>query len=365
MRFNGLWKKKDTSPIDRPNSILIIKLSSIGDVVHSLPLLEVLRANFPDAMIDWLVEDNARHIIMGHKDIDHILVSNRKSWVKRLLTPDEISRATSEINGFIKALRKTDYDWVIDLQGLFKSGILAFLARGKRKIGLSTSREGASLFLTEPPCPVDLDHHAVDRYLAVAMYLKCDDAPWTGVIPINPVDREAVDQLLVKRGLQDRDVIAINPITRWSTKLWDLERFVLLADGIKNKWTCDVIFTGSTGDRDAIETITKAMERKAHNLAGETNLKELAYLYSKCDLLITTDSGPMHMAAAMGCPTVALFGPTAPWRTGPYGNGHIVIRDETTCSPCFKKRCNHMTCMKNITVERVLEAVEDAFNERS
>jgi 3-deoxy-D-manno-octulosonic-acid transferase/heptosyltransferase-1 len=137
-----------------------------------------------------------------------------------------------------------------------------------------------------------------------------------------------------------------------------------LADQIKTKWACEVIFTGSANDNNAIETITNAMGKKAVNIAGETNLKELAYLYSKCDLLITTDSGPMHIAAAMGCPTVALFGPTAPWRTGPYGKGHIVIRDDTECSPCFKKTCDHMTCMKNITVEKVLEAVEEALNKR-
>ncbi|MBW1717559.1 MAG: glycosyltransferase family 9 protein, partial [Deltaproteobacteria bacterium] len=108
-----------------------------------------------------------------------------------------------------------------------------------------------------------------------------------------------------------------------------------------------------------IEDISKMMKEKPRNLAGQTGLKELAYLYTRCKALVTTDTGPMHIAVAMGCPVVALFGPTAPWRTGPYGPGHSVIRAETDCSPCFKKKCDHMTCMKEITVEDVFEATKN------
>jgi 3-deoxy-D-manno-octulosonic-acid transferase/heptosyltransferase-1 len=100
------------------------------------------------------------------------------------------------------------------------------------------------------------------------------------------------------------------------------------------------------------------MKKEPGNLAGRTSLKELAYLFTRSNVLVTTDTGPMHIAAAMGCPVVALFGPTAPWRTGPYGKGHRVIRAEMDCSPCFKKKCDHMTCMKEITVEEVFEATK-------
>ena len=365
MLFNGLWKKKNTSQIEKPNSILIIKLSSIGDVVHSLPLLEVLRKNYPDAKIDWLVEQDAGQIIKGHKDINHIIVSSRKSWSKQLLQTNKKLSPKKDITRFIKELRQTDYDWVIDIQGLFKSGILVFLSKGKRKVGLSTSREGSSMFLTEPPCPVDLDQHAIDRYLAIAKYLQCKDVPWKGEIPVDPVDEEHIEELFKDKGLQDKKIIAINPMARWNTKLWDTQRFALLADRIKKEWTCEIIFTGSANDQTAIKRIMDTMTINAVDMAGETTLKELAYLYSKCDLLVTTDSGPMHIAAAMGCPTVALFGPTAPWRTGPYGSGHVIIRDEIKCSPCFKKKCHHMTCMKNITVDMVFDRVMELMKNRS
>jgi heptosyltransferase I len=101
------------------------------------------------------------------------------------------------------------------------------------------------------------------------------------------------------------------------------------------------------------------MKRPALSLAGRIGLRELACLYSRCRLVISTDTGPMHIAAAMRCPVVALFGPTCPWRTGPYGKGHRVIREEVACSPCFRKKCEHMSCMKGITVVRVLDAVKE------
>ena len=108
-----------------------------------------------------------------------------------------------------------------------------------------------------------------------------------------------------------------------------------------------------------LEDISRKMKRRPINLAGRTSLKQLAYLFTRCAALVTTDTGPMHIAAAMGCRVVALFGPTAPWRTGPYGQSHKVIRADLECSPCFKKKCNDMTCMKEITVDMVFEAVKD------
>lgn len=364
MLFNGSLRKREYRVLQRPNSILIIKLSSIGDVVHTLPLLEVLRKNFPEARIDWLVEEDARPIIEGHRDLDRVIVSSRKSWLKRVFIIKEKSHIKDEISKFIGDLRTTEYDLVIDIQGLFKSGILTFLARGKRKIGLSGSRECASIFLTEQPCRVDPHQHAIDRYLTIAEHLKCPNRVWKGRIPIRPADKKKVDELLHRRNIQANGLIAINPMARWKTKLWEPERFAHLAERIRKELSCDIVFTGSLHDRSIIKEIIDRMDETVLNMAGKTNLKELAYLYSKCDLLISTDSGPMHIAAAMGCSAIALFGPTAPWRTGPYGKGHVIIRDEIACSPCFKKTCTHRTCMINIGVDRVFDTVTKAIKRK-
>lgn len=350
---------------DRPVNILIIKLSAIGDVVHALPFLEVLKKGFPEARIDWLVEEAASRIIEGHPAIHRIILSRRKSWQKKLTKKANPLSLLGEISGFLKELRLCEYDLVVDLQGLLKSGILVGLSKGKRKVGMSGSREGARLFLNERPIRVDYDQHAIDRYLKVAESLGYDSAKWDGHIPVSGPDRRLIDQILVSSGIEKEPLVAINPIARWRTKLWRPERFAILADRIRNEMGCEVIFTGSNLDEQIIGDITGMMKTRFLNLAGQTNLKELAYFYSRCKLLVTTDTGPMHMAAAMGCPVVALFGPTAPWRTGPYGKGHKVIRADVECSPCFKKRCDHMKCMEEITVDKVFEGVREVITERS
>ena len=143
-------------------NILILKLSAIGDVTHTLPFLEVLRSNYPDARIDWLVERDASQVIVGHECIDNVIISERKSWQKRFFTLGGF-RILREVGRFAKQLRQVDYDLVIDLQGLLKSGILTFISKGKRKIGSTGSREGAHLFLTEKPFWVDCNQHALER----------------------------------------------------------------------------------------------------------------------------------------------------------------------------------------------------------
>jgi len=343
--------------------ILIIKLSAIGDVVHSLPFLEVLKGTFPRAHIDWVVEAPADEIIQGHSMIRRVLVSPRKSLVNRFREDRKWLTLAHDVQAFVKRVRSREYDLIIDLQGLFKSGILTGVSKGKRKIGMSGSREGAGLFLSEPPVRVDYDRHAIDRYLQIASYLGARLVKWKGRIPVSDADRESLGQKLVVQGLDGQGLVAINPMAKWTTKCWDLERFALLADRIVAEFPYKVVFTGSMEDRSVVTDIINMMNGEAFNFAGETTLKELSTLYEKCRLLITTDTGPMHMASAMGCPVVALFGPTAPWRTGPYGAGHHIIRDPMVCSPCFKKGCSHKTCMREISPEQVFKSVRVALNE--
>jgi len=328
-------------------------------VVHALPFLDVLRKNFPDARIDWLVEEQASQIISGHSGLDRVIVSLRSSWKSRLLKSKSCVPVIREVKVFLKELRSYEYDLVIDLQGLLKSGVLVGLSRGKRKIGMAGAREGAWLFLNERPVAVDYDRHAIDRYLRVAGYLDCDLSSWKGDIPLSDADKKWVNDLLSTSGALELPLVAINPMARWKTKLWEPERFAALADRITDELSCKVVFTGSSTDGSVIEGISKKMKRQSINLAGRTSLKQLACLFTRCAVLVTTDTGPMHIGAAMGCRVVALFGPTAPWRTGPYGRSHEVIRTDLECSPCFRKKCHDMSCMKEITVDRVFKAVKN------
>ena len=344
-----------------PLKILIVKLSAIGDVVHALAFLDVLHQNFPRAKIDWLVEEGAAGVIEGHPAIRRVIISRRKSWWLKLVENRRLRAVSREIFSFLKDLRRHRYDWVIDLQGLLKSGVLAGLSRGERKVGMSGGREGAWLFLKEPSLRVNYDQHAIDRYLEVATQLGCTWDRWDNRIPVSETHRCALDQLLAGHGFTGGNLVAINPMAKWKTKLWEPELFAALGDRILTEFPCRIVFTGSQDDRPVIDNISSMMKNNSLNLAGRTGLKELACLYDRCRVLVTTDTGPMHMAAAMGCSVIALFGPTSPLRTGPYGPGHRIMTSGTACSPCFKKTCDQWSCMRDITVESVFEAVGEVF----
>ncbi len=347
-----------------PLEILVVKLSAIGDVVHSLAFLDVLHGNFPLARIDWVVEEAASDIVREHPFVRRVIVSRRKSWYRDLMDRRNIRKVRKEITVFIKDLRRARYDCVIDLQGILKSGLVTGLSKGTRKVGMTGAREGASFFLKEPPVPVNYRQHAIDRYLEMTTYLGCTWDRWDNRIPVSEKNRGAVHQLFRKEGFGGGDLVAINPVAKWETKLWMPSRFATLADRIMGAFPCRVVFTGSDADRPVIEAIMEEMKERPLNLAGKTGLKELAHLYDHCRVLVTTDTGPMHMAAAMGCPVVALFGPTSPLRTGPYGKPHRIVTSGAACSPCFKKACDQWTCMTDITVDSVFEAVDGILSEK-
>lgn len=178
-------------------------------------------------------------------------------------------------------------------------------------------------------------------------------------LPIRALDRNALGRILRQHGIENsRLLVAINPVAKWETKVWSNAKFAELGDMLIARYGAAVVFTGSIDDSITIEDIMSMMEKEAVNLAGETTLMTLAALYERTDFLVSTDTGPMHIAAAVGTPVVALFGPTAPWRTGPFGPEHQVIRVGLECSPCFKRRCSAIQCMEQISVERVLEGVQ-------
>jgi heptosyltransferase I len=335
-------------------NILIVKLSAIGDVIHTLPSLSALRRLYPDAHITWVVEEAAADLVKNHPYLDTVLISRRKSWSKDLLN-GQFGRPLKEMRIFLKTLRQRPYDLVIDFHGLFKSSIIVFLSRGKRKLGYDSLQELSGLFLNEKIVE-NMNKHAVDRYLDFPHYLgaKTDKVQFS--LPSNKEAEARVQILLDKYNLEDKKFIAINPIAYWETKLWSNDKFAKLADLINIKLKMKVVFTGS--EKEPIEKITSFMTTEGINSGGETTLLELASLYKKAQMVITTDSGPMHLAAAVETPVIALFGPTDPARTGPYGAGHTVISAELSCSPCLLKKCSTKKCMEDISPEQVFAAVE-------
>ena len=342
-------------------NILIVKLSAIGDVIHTMPALNAIRSHFPDAHITWLVEEDAASLVEGHEALNRVLVSKRKRWMRGLRSSSFFS-TTSEIYRFIKELRDTDYDMILDFQALLKSGVLIALARGKRKIGFGKGlehMEHSYIFLSERIPAVDMEIHALSRGM---MFIDALGIPSNMVeykLPVSRHDYEKVDGLMRTYGLLGaKPLIAINPVAKWETKLWANKKFSQLADILIDRYDAKIVFTGGPDDRPTIKDIMAVMKGHAVNLAGHTTLKMLAALYEKMVFVVSTDTGPMHMAAAVGTPVVALFGPTAPWRTGPFGSIHQIVRAELDCAPCFKRECKTIDCMEQISVQQVIDAIQ-------
>jgi heptosyltransferase I len=341
-------------------NILIIKLSAIGDVIHTLPALNAIRSAYPSAHITWLIEEAAAPLIVGHSALDRIIVSRRKSWI-RDLRKGQWKPAACEAAGLIQALRDTAYDLVFDFHALLKSGVLVGLSRGRRKVGFGRGmehQEHSYLFLNERVKPVDMNYHAILRSLMMldAAGIHCRDITYR--LPIHADDRKAVARLLELEGIDNfRPLICINPVAKWTTKLWPNELFAALADRLSERYRISPVFTGAPEDKETVQDILSRMKASAVDLTGRTSLKTLAALYESADVLISTDTGPMHLGAAVNTPVVALFGPTAPWRTGPMGAQHQVIRASLPCSPCFKRQCPTCGCMNLIRVDQVLDGV--------
>lgn len=348
-------------------NILIVKTSAIGDVTHTMPALNCLRKHFPDAHISWLVEEAASDLIIGHKSLDRVLVSKRQKWVREFRAGAWLNSIKKFIR-FAAQVRDRQYDLVIDFQGLLKSGIWVWLSRGKRRVGFGRGMQHAEcsyIFLNERLPAVDMEIHALDRELIL---LKGIDVPCSEIIfdfPITDMHREKITKLLHAEGFQQNKktpLVAINPQTKWETKLWYTDRFSQVADMLIEQG-CFIVFTGGAADSEVIRKIQAEMKHNSLDLTGKSTLKELAALYDLADVVISTDTGPMHIAASMDTPVVALFGPTAPWRTGPHGNQHHVLRSGSSCSPCFKRQCplpdDQKKCMKDISVDQVVDATMD------
>jgi heptosyltransferase I len=340
-------------------NILIVKLSAIGDVIHTLPSLSALRELYPRAHITWVVEEAAADLIKHHPCLNEVLVSGRKRWSQDLRA-GQFRRSLSEIRTFIKSLRQRHYDLVIDFHGLLKSSIIVMLSGGKRKLGYDSWQELSGCFLNEK-IPEDMNKHAVDRYLDFPRYLGAKTGHIQFVLPSDPKAEEKADVLLRNNHLEDKHFIAMNPVALWETKLWNNHKFAHLADLIRQNLQIKIAFTGS--DKEQIEKITSSMTTEGINLAGQTSLRDLACIYKKARMVISTDSGPMHLAAAVGTPVVALFGPTDPARTGPYGAGHTIIRAGLDCSPCLLKKCSTKECMEDISPEQVFAVVKRMIKE--
>jgi heptosyltransferase I len=313
-------------------------------VVHALPVLNLLRLRWPAAHIAWLVTPACAGLLDGHPQLDEVIRFERRRFGAGWRSP----AAAAGLFAFARGLRAQKFDLVIDLQGLFRSGWLGKRTRAPVRVGFASAREFAPLFYTHRVPVADLEQHAVDRYLAVAEAIGCGRKPVEFRFATDDADRAAVSKLL---GGDDPYAVLL-PGTNWATKRWPVEHFAATVDPLRDLFGLRSVAAGGPGDAALAARMPGVLD-----LTGRTNLRQLVALLERATVVIANDSGPMHIAAALGRPLVTPYGPTSPVRTGPYRRMDAVIRLDIPCSPCFSRRCSHQSCLQWLTPELVLREV--------
>jgi len=338
--------------------ILIIKPSSFGDVIHALPVLNGLRHRYPHARISWLVAGSCAGLLEGHPALDEIIRFDRKRYGQIGRNP----LAGLEFVRFLQDLRARQFDLIVDLQGLFRSGFLAITAGARHRIGFANARELGWIFYNHRVAVPDPEMHAVERNYLFSPPLGFAHVPIRFNLPVRDDARAAVQALLAEQGIGPGDgYLAVGPGTRWETKQWPAAHFAEAINRIQAEQALPVVLTGMPEERETAEAVARGVAGKLVNLAGRTSLAQMIALVDGARAVLMHDSGPMHLATALNKPLVALYGPTSPARTGPYGRGETVARLDLPCSPCYLKRvadCPHgHRCMRELLPETVAAQV--------
>lgn len=332
--------------MDKDHKILIIKPSSLGDIIHAFPALSIIRKSFPTSYIAWLINDNFKSILEGHPYLDEIIAFPRYLFLKKG-------------SGFLKELKARRFDITIDLQGLLRSALISFYSGAGERIGFRSGRELSGLFYTRP---IDIRRdvqHAVDRNVHLASSICGGIFDIDFAFNISHRAAISIEALLHEMNVHD-EIIAMSPATRWPSKMWIEHRWAAVADELSEKGT--IFFLGGPGEEGIIKGIMDKMKRTSFSITGKLTLQELAAFLSRSRLLITVDNGIMHLASALHVPVVSLFGPTDPARCGPYGQDNGVIMPDIDCKGCYNKKCNEMKCMQDISADMVLSKAKHILN---
>jgi len=335
-----------------PKKILIIKPSALGDVITALPALASLRASFPQARISWLIRREFAPILEMSPGLDEIILFDRKRLGKWWCNPVVFA----ELMRFLSRLRKANFDLVIDLQGLFRTGFFSWMAGCKRKLGIKDCRELASFFYTTAVGPPSDSDHVIDYFLNVASEAGCENIVSTCVLEPPKEAEDNISTLLQKSGTPDDKYVVFIPCSAHLYKCWPLANFSELASRIASKYSLKIIAIGSAGEKDYIEQIVTS-DGPIVNFAGKTSIKELAVLLKGAKIVVTNDTGPGQMSAVVAVPMVMIVGNTNPARIAPHSRPLCVAAIDPASRGRSKESSNPAHDIKNVTVDMVFEKV--------
>jgi lipopolysaccharide heptosyltransferase I len=331
--------------------VCLIKPSALGDIVQSLPVLRGLRQRWPNAHIAWVARPALSGLLVEHPDLNEIIQFHREArrW-----------RRVTETLSLARRLRSSRFDLVIDLQGLARSAWMCLACGAPRRVGFANARELAPWAYTDRIAVSTMEQSAITRYWLIAQALGCQGSPPAPRLGLSPKLRQwAAGQL----ASLPRPVLAIHVGAQWATKRWPASHFAQLARQAQTEAGVGVVLVGGAGERAIAQWIADCLPAASINLAERTNLLELAAILEAADVVCSGDSGPMHLAAAVGTRVVGLFTCTSPVRAGPYWPGSRVVATSVPCAASYLRRCASMICMQELTPQRVWPVVRGALAE--
>lgn len=337
----------------RPQKVLLIKPSSLGDVISSVPVLRGLRRSFPQAHIAWLVVPGCAGLLAGEQELNELIEFDRRHFGQI----GRSARATRDFVTFCRALRQRRFDWVIDLQGLFRSGFFARVSGAPVRAGFASARELATMFYTHP---IDTHcDHTIDRNIELARAIGIDARAEDLTITPTAQAAESVASQLAGLGIAPGQYVVVAPATRWPTKLYPPRHWrKVIAELTRER---PVVLAGAPDEQALCAELAEPFDGAAANLAGRTSLPELVGLLASAAAVVCCDSAANFLAPAVGTPSVTLIGPTQAHRTGPYGPLARALLADVPCQGCLKRRCTHITCMQAIEPSRVVAAVTESL----
>jgi heptosyltransferase-1 len=334
-------------------NILIIKPSSLGDIVMALPALSALRRSFLEARISWLIRPEFEPLLKNHPHLTETILFDRKFLGKAWFHP----LALASLLSLIWRLRRSKFDAVIDLQGLFRTASLAWLSGCKKRLGMADARELAHIFYTHKVAQDRDCIHLVDYYLKIIQTTGASKTQVQFLLTADPAAADAVNRLLITCGIGPNNYAVFVPTSAHKDKCWPLERFAALADKISSRFHLSIIATGAASEKSAVERLRNLSNVPIANFAGATSLNELVSLLKGARLVVSNDTGPGHIAAALGIPVVLIFGRSNPARVAPYGRPHCVAAVEPSSRGFKADSTDPKHDIKTITVDEVYQKV--------
>jgi lipopolysaccharide heptosyltransferase I len=330
--------------------IALIKPSALGDIIHSLPVLTALRHRYPDAHITWVVNRGYAPLLEGHPDLNEVLPFDRK--LSRAGLPGRLHN----YGRFVGALRERRFDLVIDLQGLFRSGLMALASGAPRRVGLSTAREGARWFYSDVVRVADFNAvHAVERCWLIAEAFGVGGIRKEFRVPVREDARAWTGEALRE---YPRPWLMLGVASRWPTKRWPPEHFAALVRRAQERFGGTAVLVGGLDEVHLSQQTAALLTGPALDLTGRTDLPRLTALLARADVMLANDTGPLHLAVALGRPVVAPFTCTKVRLNGPFGQDEHAVESTVWCQGSYLKKCARLECMAELTPGRLWPVLE-------